>query len=234
MVETQIRFGILGCAKVGRKMCRALELAPNTTLYAIGSRSIETASRFSSENFLPSSVKLYGSYEAVLDDPEVDAVYMPLPASLHLKWAVLAAEKKKHVLLEKPGASNVSELEKILEACESNAVQFMDATMFMHHPRTLKMEEFLDGERFGRLQYVFSSFSYKASPEFLESDIRMKPDLTAQGAVGDLGWYCIRAILWANNYQLPKTVVANRNPSLNKSGVILSCGSSFYWEDGKV
>ncbi|KAJ7969738.1 Oxidoreductase-like protein [Quillaja saponaria] len=76
------------------------------------------------------------SCEAVLDDPDVDAVHIPLPTSLHVRWAVLAAQKKKHVLLEKPVALNTAEFDVITEACENNRVQFMDCTMWMHHPRT--------------------------------------------------------------------------------------------------
>ena len=157
MAETLIQFGIFGCAEVARKVSRAITLAPNATLYAVGSRSLEKATRFATANGFPPSAKIYGSYEAVLDDPNVDAVYMPLPTSLHLKWAVLAAEKEKHVLLEKPAALNVAELDQILEACESNGVQFMDGTMWLHHPRTAKMKEFLsDPQRFGQLKSVCS------------------------------------------------------------------------------
>lgn len=155
MAETPIRFGIVGCADIARKVSRAITLAPNATLYAVGSRSIEKAKKFASENGFPPTAKVYGSYEALLDDPDVDAVYMPLPTSLHVHWAVLAAEKKKHLLLEKPVALNVAEFDQIAEACESNGVQFMDCTMWMHHPRTAKMKEFLcDSQRFGNLRTV--------------------------------------------------------------------------------
>ncbi|KAA8522556.1 hypothetical protein F0562_013083 [Nyssa sinensis] len=235
MAETPVRFGILGCANIARKVSRAILIAPNSTISAIGSRSLEKASKFASDNGFPASAKVYGSYDAVLDDPDVDAAYVPLPTSLHLKWAILAAEKKKHVLLEKPVALNVSELDAILQACESNGVQFMDATMWMHHPRTAKMREFLsDGNRFGKLKSINSSFTYEPGLEFLQNDIRVKPDLDALGALGDTGWYCIRAILWAVDYELPKTVTALREPEFNEAGVILSCGSSLRWEDGKV
>lgn len=230
-----VRFGILGCANIARKVSRAIRLSPNATLQAIGSRSIDKASKFASENGFPDSANIYGSYEAVLDDPEVDAVYVPLPTSLHLKWAVLAAEKKKHLLLEKPVALNVSELDKILEACESNGVQYMDATMWMHHPRTAKMKEILaDPERFGKLKSVHSIFSYDGGPDFLKNDIRVKPDLDALGTLGDTGWYCTRAILWAADYELPKTVTALREPEFNEAGVIMSCGASLSWGDGKI
>ncbi|GAB4861047.1 hypothetical protein Ancab_036206 [Ancistrocladus abbreviatus] len=153
--ETPIRFGILGCADIARKLSRAIKLAPNVAIHAIGSRSVQKAREYAESNGYPPSTKIYGSYEEVLDDPDVDAVYIPLPTVLHLRYAVLAAEKKKHVLLEKPVAPNVAELDKILEACEANGVQFMDSTMWMHHPRTAKMKEFLsDPQRFGHLQIV--------------------------------------------------------------------------------
>lgn len=236
MAETQIRFGILGCANIARKVSRAMLLSPNTTISAIGSRSLDKATVFASENHFPESTKVYGSYDAVLEDPDVDAIYIPLPTSLHLRWAVLAAEKKKHVLLEKPVALNVGELDMILKACESSGVQFMDATMWMHHPRTVKMKEVIsDQQRFGQLKSVHSTFSYVGEGDFLKNDIRVNPDLDSLGALGDTGWYSIRAILWAHDYELPKIVTALRDPEYNESGVILSCGASLKWEDnGKV
>ncbi|XP_059656566.1 uncharacterized oxidoreductase At4g09670-like [Cornus florida] len=236
MAETTVRFGILGCANIARKVSRAITLAPNATIWAIDSRSIEKASRFASENDVPASAKLYGSYEVVLDDPEVDVVYVPLPTSLHVSWAVLAAEKKKHVLLEKPVALHLTELDTILEACEANGVQFMDATMWMHHhPRTAKMTEFIsDKLQIGKLKSLHTSFTYDAGADFLKNDIRVKPDLDAHGALGDAGWYCIRASLWAADYDLPKTLTALREPDFNEAGVILSCGASLRWEDGRV
>ncbi|KAG2665475.1 hypothetical protein I3843_15G009400 [Carya illinoinensis] len=235
MAETQVRIGILGCADIARKVSRAISLAPNATVAAIGSRSLEKAKAFASANNLPPDAKIYGSYEAVLDDPNVDAVYVPLPTSLHARWAVLAAQKKKHVLLEKPVALNVAEFDIIIEACDSNGVQFMDGTMWMHHPRTAKMREFLsDKQRFGQLKLINSWFTLGVDPEFLKKDIRVKPDLDAQGALGDVGWYAIRAILWAADYELPKKVIALRGPVFNEAGVIMSCGGTLYWEDGQI
>ncbi|GMH31611.1 hypothetical protein Nepgr_033455 [Nepenthes gracilis] len=235
MAETPIRFGILGCAEIARKVSRAITLSANASVYAIGSRSIEKARSYAESNGFPPSTKIYGSYEAVLDDPDVDAVYIPLPTSLHLRWAVLAAEKKKHLLIEKPVALNVSELDTILEACESNGVQFMDGTMWMHHPRTREMEEFLsDARRFGQLKVIQTCFTFAADAKFLQNDIRVKPDLDGLGALGDAGWYCIRATLWAADYQLPKTVTALHGAVTNEAGVVLACGANLVWQDGKV
>ncbi|XP_071717322.1 uncharacterized oxidoreductase At4g09670-like [Rutidosis leptorrhynchoides] len=233
MSQPQIKFGILGCADIARKLSRAIILAPNATIYAIGSRSHEKATKFAASNNFPETAKIYGSYDAVLDDPNVDAVYIPLPTSLHIKWAVVAAQKKKHVLLEKPVALNVGEFDQIVETCELNGVQLMDSTMWMHNPRTARMKEFiLDREKFGVLRSVHAVFSFTADPDFLENNIRIKPDLDALGALGDVGWYCVRAILWANDFQLPKSVTALPGTIFNKAGVIVSCGAAFQWEDG--
>ncbi|XP_039145294.1 uncharacterized oxidoreductase At4g09670 [Dioscorea cayenensis subsp. rotundata] len=238
MAENQtltIRFGIIGCAEIARKVSRGIALAPNATVVAVASRDVEKARRFIAVNALPEDTVAHGSYEALLDDESVDAVYLPLPTSLHVRWAVAAAEKGKHVLLEKPTALCVADLDGILGACEANGVQFMDSTMWMHHPRTAKMKELLsNSDLFGQLRSINSIFTFSANQEFLKNDIRVKPDLDALGALGDLGWYCIRAILWAVDYELPKTAVALRGSVLNEVGVIMACGSSLIWEDGKV
>lgn len=152
-----IGFGIIGCAAIANKFCRAVALLSpdHADIQAIGSRSIDKARAFAARNGLPDRVRVYDSYEQVLEDESVDAVYLPLPTCLHLKWAVLAAQRKKHVLLEKPDAVDVSELDLILEACRSNGVRFMDGTMWLHHPRTRKMEDIMsDPHNFGRIDFV--------------------------------------------------------------------------------
>ncbi|MED6118230.1 hypothetical protein PIB30_000857 [Stylosanthes scabra] len=235
MSEALIQIGLVGCADIARKVSRAISLATNATVSAVGSRSLDKASAFAAANGIPPHAKLHGSYEAVLEDPGVDAVYMPLPTSLHLRWALLAAEKKKHLLLEKPVALNVKEFDEIVDACESNGVQLMDNTMWVHNPRTHAMADFLtDSNRFGKLKSVRTCFTFAADAYYLNNDIRVKPDLDALGSLGDQGWYCIRAILLAANYDLPNTVIASRHPVLNQQGVILDCGASLYWDDGGV
>ncbi|KAI3839090.1 hypothetical protein MKX03_011089 [Papaver bracteatum] len=235
MDENHIRFGIVGCAQIARKVSRAIGLSHNSTVYAVGSRSFEKAKNFALDNALPDSVQIYGSYDEVLDDPNVDAVYMPLPTSLHVRWAVLVATKKKHLLLEKPTALNTSELDQILEACRLNGVQFMDGTMWLHHPRTPKIKELLaDAKLFGKLKSIHSTCTfYNETPDFLENNIRVKPELDALGVLGDVGWYCIGAILWATNNQLPNTVTALPGPISNEAGVLMACGGSLTWLAGK-
>ncbi|KAK3426440.1 hypothetical protein EUGRSUZ_F02894 [Eucalyptus grandis] len=230
MGHDPVRFGIIGCAGIARKLCRAIALAPNATLHALASRSIEKARSFAAANGLSGAVKLYGSYGDVLDDPLVDAVYLPLPTSLRAAWAVSAARKGKHVLLEKPTAVDAAELDRILEACEASGVQFMDGTMWLHHPRTEKMMEIVsDPGRFGELNSINSMSMFTPSGEFFENNIRVKPDLDSLGALGDLGWYCISAFLWAACYKLPSAVSALPDVTRNSAGVILSCSAVLYW-----
>ncbi|KAM0952934.1 putative D-xylose 1-dehydrogenase (NADP(+), D-xylono-1,5-lactone-forming) [Dioscorea sansibarensis] len=150
-----IRFGIMGCATIAIKVSRAIGLAPNSTVVAVASRSVDKARNFIAAHGLPEGTRAYGSYEEILEDEGVDAVYMPLPTSLHLQWAVATAEKGKHLLLDKPVALCVADLNRILEACERNGVQYMDATMWMHPPEDGQDEELLsDPARFGALRSV--------------------------------------------------------------------------------
>jgi len=142
-----VRFGILGCADIARKISRAMPMLPPgaATIAAVGSRSEEKARLFVADNTLDgAATRLHGSYEALLDDPDVDAVYLPLPTSLHVRWATAAAARGKHVLLEKPTALCAADIDAILTACDAAGVQFMDCTMWMHHPRTAKMRETVD------------------------------------------------------------------------------------------
>ncbi|XP_057845537.2 uncharacterized oxidoreductase At4g09670 [Cryptomeria japonica] len=233
--EKVVRFGILGCAGIATKLARAVGMTSNSSVYAVASRSIDKAKAFVSANNLPPEVKTYGSYEQLLDDLCVDVVYIPLPTSLHLEWALKAAHKKKHILVEKPPALCVEDLDTIIEACNNNGVQFMDGTMWMHHPRTPQMKTFLQNpDLFGDVHLVNCTLTFAGSSKFFEEDIRLKPDLDALGALGDAGWYCIRAILWANDYEMPRSVIAHPGPVLNEGGVITSCGATLSWKDGRV
>ncbi|PKI69962.1 hypothetical protein CRG98_009837 [Punica granatum] len=194
-----IKFGILGCNSVAR-LCRAISSAPSATLHAIAGHSLDEATSCALGNGF--TAKLYGSYEELLGDREVEAVYVPLPTSLHARWAAEAARRGKHVLVEKPPALDAEALGEIIAACEGSG---------MH-----------------------ATFTFNASPNFLENDVRVKPDLDALGALGDAGWYCIRSILWATDYKLPKTVTALPGIVFNEAGVIMSCGASLHFEDDLV
>ena len=131
-----VNWGLISCASIANKNVRAMELSWNSNLVAVASRSLEKAMHFASDNNLSKSVRLYSSYQDLLDDPNIHAVYLPLPTTLHLEWAIKVANSKKHLLIEKPAAVDAGELTLIIEACRCNNVLFMDGVMFMHHDRT--------------------------------------------------------------------------------------------------
>ncbi|MDG2022277.1 MAG: Gfo/Idh/MocA family oxidoreductase [Phycisphaerales bacterium] len=185
------RWGILGAASIARKNVRAMHLAENAHPIAIASRTLEKASAFAAEHDVE---RAYESYEALLEDPDVDAVYIPLPTTLHREWTIRAAAAGKHVLCEKPVAPSASDAEAMIDACRDAGVQFMDGVMFMHHTRmqTLKSRLADIGEE---PDLVTSAFSFRGDDSFFEKNIRGDSSTEPLGAVGDLGWYSVRIML---------------------------------------
>lgn len=193
MTETSrnVRWGVLGTARIADTVGKAIADAEGAELLAIGSRTAEKAAAWAEERNVS---RHYGCYEAVLDDPDIDAVYIPLPPSMHAQWTIRAAERGKHVLCEKPLAATVQQAEEMAAACQQHNVQLMDGVMWMHHPRTMQMHEPITNGTLGYLQRVTSAFSIKW--KFPNDDLRMQRDLGG-GSLLDLGWYCARATLWA-------------------------------------
>jgi predicted dehydrogenase len=186
-----LSWGIVGCADIAKKFVRSIKQCSQSRLVAIGSRSIEKARQFAQECEV-NDVQLFGNYQQVLDDPNVQAVYLPLPTTLHLEWVTLAANAGKHILLEKPVALNAEDFQKMITVCEQNNVFLMDGTMFMHHPRTAALQETLRSPEAGILRRVNACFNFSTDEEFLQTNIRVKSDGDPLGVLGDLGWYCIR------------------------------------------
>ncbi len=217
-----IRWGILGTAKIATKVSRAIRLAERNEMVAIASRTTERAKSWAREHQVD---RAYGSYEALIDDPEIDAVYIPLPPSMHRDWTIRAAERGKHVLCEKPITANVTEAIEMADACRRHGVQLMDGVMWVHHERTTAMRQHLDGWALGRLRHISAAFSFHWD-EIPDDNIRLQSDL-AGGSLGDLGYYCVRAIWWAFG-ELPRRVFATaryyRDVDMNLSALL--------WFDG--
>lgn len=198
-----IKWGVLGTAKIATKVGKAIRAAAGAELTAIASRSLDRAEQWKNEH---GARRAYGSYEALLADPEIDALYIPLPPSLHAEWTIKGARAGKHVLCEKPLAVSAAEVREMIAACREHRVQLMDGVMWVHHPRTAAMRAAIDEHRLGKLRTVSSAFSFNwgdTPPE----NIRFHRELGG-GALGDVGWYCVRAALWAFG-DLPERVFAN-------------------------
>jgi len=208
MSKRNIRWGILGTANIARKNWKAIQLSGNSTVAAVASRDLARSRQFIAECQaqvpMASEAEAFGSYERLLESIKVDAVYIPLPTGLRKEWAIRAAAAGKHVLCEKPCAVSVADVREMIEACKKHGVQFMDGVMFNHSRRLQQLRDVLDdGKSIGNVKRITSAFSFRASPEFFDTNIRGDVRLEPHGCLGDLGWYCIRFALWVMNWEMP-------------------------------
>ena len=180
-----VRWGILSTANIGvRKVIPAISKAERCEVVAIASRDGERAARAADELGIP---RAHDGYEALLSDPEVDAVYIPLPNSQHAAWTIAAARAGKHVLCEKPLAMTAAEAEEMVRACATEGVLLMEAFMYRLHPSWEAVRELVASGRIGRLRAVQSWFSYFNDDP---NDIRNVAELGG-GALYDIGCYSI-------------------------------------------
>ena len=189
----EVSWGILGTAGIADKVGRAISTARGARLAAIASREPAKAEAWAADREVPAA---FGSYEALLNEDSIEAVYIPLPPSLHMEWTVKAAEKGKHVLCEKPLALDAKQAGIMRDACRNSGVQLMDGVMWVHHLRTAGMRRQIEAGELGNLQRVNSAFTVNMAPENRIGNIRLQKELGG-GCLGDLGYYSVRAILWA-------------------------------------
>ena len=200
-----MRFGILGCASIAVKFCQSVADSGDAVVYAVASRSAERAQCWATNHC--AGAITYGSYQALLDDDHVQAVYLPLPTAVRTEWALKAVAKRKHILTEKPVAPDAAEALRIMDACWKSGVQYMDNSMFMHHARTHAIRKLMRQDAFGPPKCVTSSFSVCfASEEELQSNVRSQACTEPLGCLGDLGWYNVRFSLLAFDYEMPQAV----------------------------
>ena len=179
-----LRIGILGCARIVRRaIAGALRKTPHAVLQAIAGRDAKTAAAWAAEFGIPSH---YDSYEALISDPNVDAVYLPLPNELHRPWALKSAAAGKHVLCEKPLGLDVADARQIVTGCRQAGVVLMEAFMWRHHPRVALAKQMLAEGKLGELRLVKMDFSFVIDPH----DWRLDP-ARGGGALYDLGCYGI-------------------------------------------
>jgi predicted dehydrogenase len=215
MAETKLRLGIVGTARIARTLfipgVRASQLV---TVFAVASRDAQRAREMASELDIP---RAHGSYAALLDDPDVDAVYIGLPNSLHAEWTIAAARAGKHVLCEKPVASRAADAERMARACQQAGVILMEAFMWRHHPQHARVRELLQDGAIGDPTFVRSSFTYPIS-RTVESrlNVRLQAELEG-GSLMDVGCYGVNAARWA--FESEPTSVAGQQVLDPDSGV---------------
>jgi predicted dehydrogenase len=152
-----VRFGILGAANIARAFTSGLSGSPFTTVTAVASRSAEKAAEFAAACAI---ARAHGSYEALLADPGIEAVYIPLPNDMHASWAIRAAEAGKHVLCEKPLCLSAAEAHAMFDAARRNGVHLVEAYPYMSQPQTLRVRELLAQGVIGRVQLVQVAFGF--------------------------------------------------------------------------
>ncbi len=185
-MEVNMRWGILGAAKIARtELAPAMQLALGTELVALATRDPDRAAPFLA---LAPGVQVHASYEALLDDPTVDAVYIPLPNHLHVEWSLRAAEAGKHVLCEKPIALRAPDIDRLIAARESTGKLIAEAFMIIHHPQWHLARDLLAQGAIGRLEHVEGCFTYTNRDL---ANIRHSADMGG-GGLRDVGVYpCI-------------------------------------------
>ena len=186
----KVRWGVLGTADIARgQTIPGMQLAEHCELYAIAGRKIEKAKSYQ-EQF--GFRKAYGSYDELLADPEVEAVYVPLPNDIHCEWSIKALKAKKHVLVEKPMAVSEAQAKEMFRAAEENGVLLMEAFAYLHSPFVKVVKAELDAGVIGDIRYFESAFITGRRPD---TDIRLRRE-TYGGALYDLGCYPVSMAMW--------------------------------------
>jgi len=179
-----VKWGIVSTANINRRVIPGAHASDKVELLAIASRDRERADAYAREWEIP---RAYASYEALLDDPDVEAVYISLPNTMHIEWSIRALEAGKHVLCEKPFTRHPDEAAAAFDTAEKTGRLLSEAFMFRHNPQTKKVVELVAGGTIGELRLVRSAFSYSL---YDTDNIRLRTDVEGGGLM-DVGCYCV-------------------------------------------
>lgn len=182
MHPKSLRWGFLSTARINRALVPPLRASKRNKLAAVASRSLEKARSYAKEWGIP---KAYGSYEALLADPDIDVIYNSLPNSLHAEWTVKALYAGKHVLCEKPLALSLEEVDAIITASKATGFHAAEAFMYRHHPQTIAVKEMVDRGAIGKVKLIRGAFTYILNRP---GDVRLVPELGG-GSIWDVGCY---------------------------------------------
>ncbi len=222
--STPLRIGILGCANIARQFSRDVAASPAVRCVAVASRNADTAAAFAAAQGIG---RHHGSYEALLADAEVDAIYLPLPNSLHAEWAIAAVAQGKHVLCEKPLALNEAQARAMFDAARQHGVMLLESYPYYFQPHTGAMVALLQGGAIGSVRSVQSSFGFMLPSA--PGNIRLNPELGG-GALLDAGSYALSIIRLAMGCA-PQRVRADATWA--DSGVDISAMATLTYADGR-
>ncbi len=188
MKKTELNWGILGAAKIARSLAPAIRDSGLAKPYAVASRTLSKAEAFAHEQGFE---KAYGTYERLLEDPEVHVIYNPLPNNLHCEWTIKALKAGKHVLCEKPLANNAAQCKQMIATAQKSGRLLMEAFMYRFHPQTSKIRETLAKGAIGAVRIVRACFGFTLNEE--ATNVRLAEKMSG-GCLMDVGCYCVNAI----------------------------------------
>ena len=177
-----VKWGIISTADINRKVIPGAHASPKVDLVGVASRDQQRAEEYAKQWDIP---RAYGSYEALLADPEIEAVYISLPNTMHCEWSIKSVEAGKHVLCEKPLSRHPNEVEEAFDAADKAGRLLSEAFMYRHNPQTKRVKQLVDEGAIGELRVVRSVFSYSL---YDEDNIRLRTDVEG-GALMDVGCY---------------------------------------------
>lgn len=197
--NAKLRWGIMSTAQISHTFVQALKQSSRSEVVAIASRSLEKAQTYANKYDIPSA---YGSYEELINDPNIDVVYIPLPNNLHAEWTVKAAQQGKHVLVEKPITLSLLEMEQIEQAAQENNVVVSEALMYLHHHQTLIVEDIIRKDIIGEVVHIKAWLDRHMPTD--NDPLCIHPEFGG-GALWNFGIYPVSfAMLIA--YQIPSSV----------------------------
>jgi len=179
----KVRWGLVSTANINRRLIPAIRASEWGELTAVSSRTLSSAQAYAAKWEIPHA---FGSYEAMLDSDEVDAVYISLPNHLHAEWTIYALEHGKHVLCEKPFALTLDEVDAMIAASQRTGNRLAEAFMYRHHPQTKMVKELVDNGRLGDITVLRGAFDFAMSDP--ATNVRMVPDWGG-GSLWDVGVY---------------------------------------------
>ena len=222
--HSPLRLGILGCANIAKQFTRDVSQSRDISIQAVASRDLAKAQAFANDFKLP---RAYGNYEALLADAALEAIYIPLPNSMHAEWAIRAMQAGKHVLCEKPLALNLAQVTRMFEVARQHGVMLLEAYPYWFQPQTRDLLANLSHEKIGDIRSIQASFGFTVGNP--GTNIRMQTNLGG-GALLDAGSYPLSLIRLVMGCA-PERVIAQANWA--ETGVDISMAATLLYADGR-